>query len=251
MQSKSCVYWIRAPHHKDIVTEGYVGVSVTGASARFRGHRAAAKMGSTLPVHNAIRKYGDAIVLETILNGSPDYCYLMEGKLRPTPRIGYNISVGGTSTNLGSKHTPETRAKMSIKSKGRPCSNYTRQLRSIIGKGRLHTDATKAVMSEKAKVRGMSADVITKGAEHNRNLQPWQNPAASQELWMSAPEIYQYMLDNPTHGTRNMAPAVGFSYGQLRVIHKKIKAGWNPLLDTEWLIFSGKLTPDASGDKSI
>jgi hypothetical protein len=251
MHSKSCVYWIRAPHHTDIFTEGYVGVSVKGATKRFREHKCAAKSGSDLPVHNAIRKYGNEIVIETVLNGDPEYCYLMEAKLRPHPRTGYNVSAGGESTNLGSKHTVEAKAKMSAKSKGRFCSEATRKLMSERSKGRRHTEETKEVMRQKAKARGMPAEVIAKAREVVKNILPWDRSSADKNIWLAAEEIFKCMTDNPEMGTRLMSPLVGFSYSQLRVIHKKIKAGWNPLEDTEWLIFSGKLSPDASGDKSL
>jgi hypothetical protein len=113
------VYWIRAPHQTSMLVEGYVGVTSKTSAERFKEHAYEVSGGSDFPVHNAMRKYGSTIVLETLVEGSSDYCYLIENSLRPEHSIGWNLAVGGSvSPMLGRKHTPEVLADLSIKQAG-------------------------------------------------------------------------------------------------------------------------------------
>ena len=84
MASKGCVYWIRLPEHTDILTQGYVGVSVSGSELRFRRHIKCAENGSKLIVHVAIRKYCDKIIIEDVVFADPEYCLELEFKLTRT-----------------------------------------------------------------------------------------------------------------------------------------------------------------------
>lgn len=93
----ACVYWVRLPEHTDIFTEGYVGVTKFTAEWRYRRHVSKAfrnkKNGRFV---NAIRKYGDkGLIVETVLIADEDYCYSVEGKLRPTYQTGWNTNEGG------------------------------------------------------------------------------------------------------------------------------------------------------------
>ena len=110
----SCVYWIyHEDKHTDILTSGYVGVSANGAATRFSQHRCDAKTRPNNPVHKAISKYGDKMKCKVILLADPELCLLLEGVLRPMPKIGYNLAAGGgDAPMLGRKHTDETKLKM-------------------------------------------------------------------------------------------------------------------------------------------
>ena len=86
------VYWIHHPDHTDMFSQGYIGVSVN-AQKRFKQHF---EKKDNQHLVNAIHKYGwDNLVKKQILIADEDYCYDIEGKLRPTVNIGWNIAVGG------------------------------------------------------------------------------------------------------------------------------------------------------------
>lgn len=92
------VYWIHLPEHIDVATQGYVGIA-TNFKQRMFAHKSCAKTGKEQTLYKAIRKYGwDNLVKEIILISNDDYCLEIEKKLRPTERIGWNISCGGEIT---------------------------------------------------------------------------------------------------------------------------------------------------------
>jgi hypothetical protein len=73
-------------------SQGYIGVS-KNAERRFKQHF---EKKHNQHLVSAIRKYGwDNLVKKQILIAEEDYCYDIEGKLRPTINIGWNISMGG------------------------------------------------------------------------------------------------------------------------------------------------------------
>ena len=86
------VYWIHHPDHTDMFSQGYIGVS-KDVEKRFKQHF---EKKHNLHLVNATHKYGwDNLVKKQILIAEEDYCYDIEGKLRPTANIGWNIAVGG------------------------------------------------------------------------------------------------------------------------------------------------------------
>ena len=86
------VYWIHHPTHTDMFSQGYVGVSVN-AERRFKQHL---DNKNNLHLVNAIQKYGwGNLIKKQILIAEKDYCYGIEGKLRPAGNMGWNIAVGG------------------------------------------------------------------------------------------------------------------------------------------------------------
>ena len=242
---KSCVYWIHTAEQTDITREGYVGVAANGAQKRFREHKCAARKGSKLPIHNAIRKYGDKLIYETVLLGSPDYCLLIEEKLRPLPDIGYNVSVGGVSVNLGRRVSEETRKKMSDWQKGKTVSEEALANMKEAAKNRVysHSKDTRKVMSEKAKLRDNSKN-IAKASAANLGKTRWLARNANVDIWGLSGNIYTFMQENQTLGVKNIAKHFKIEFSKLAVIFKEIKAGWNPHKDEDWLVFSSKLYPE-------
>jgi group I intron endonuclease len=89
------VYWIHLPEQTNVAIEGYVGIAMNFEQRMF-AHKSCAKIGKEQTLYKAIRKYGwDNLVKEVILISNENYCLEIEKKLRPTPRIGWNIAVGG------------------------------------------------------------------------------------------------------------------------------------------------------------
>jgi hypothetical protein len=90
---KTYVYWIRANHHTDMNTEGYIGVT-NDFEARMSRHKSG-KSGAH-KLYNAIKKYGwNNLIKSPIIVGEEDFCYEMEQKLRSRQEIGWNLAEGG------------------------------------------------------------------------------------------------------------------------------------------------------------
>jgi len=89
------VYWIHLPEQTNVAIEGYVGIAMN-FEQRMSAHKSCAKTGKEQTLYKAIRKYGwENLVKEIILISDENYCLEIEKKLRPAPRIGWNIAVGG------------------------------------------------------------------------------------------------------------------------------------------------------------
>lgn len=89
------VYWIHLPEQTNVAVEGYVGIAMNFEQRMF-AHKSCAKTGKEQTLYKAIRKYGwEHLVKEIILISNEDCCLKIEKKLRPAPRIGWNIAVGG------------------------------------------------------------------------------------------------------------------------------------------------------------
>jgi hypothetical protein len=104
------VYWIRAKHHSDITSEGYVGVSKNSQKRWLYGHKWSHSKDRHDNQHlsNAINKYGwDSLIKTIVLIGEDAYCYEMEKKLRPSEKIGWNLAAGGCKPPI-SKYRGET-----------------------------------------------------------------------------------------------------------------------------------------------
>lgn len=93
---KATVYWLHLPTHSDIYSEGYVGVS-TNYEIRIDDHFQMINSGKHENAHllNAIRRSGNTILKVIVAQGTEDYCYKLESKLRPKREIGWNIAEGG------------------------------------------------------------------------------------------------------------------------------------------------------------
>jgi hypothetical protein len=94
----SQVYWIRAQHHSDITSEGYVGVSKNASKRWMYGHNWAYRKGrhENPRLANAISKYGwDNLIKTVVVISDEAYCYELEAKLRSGEEIGWNLAVGG------------------------------------------------------------------------------------------------------------------------------------------------------------
>lgn len=188
-----CVYWIHLPEHTNILTEGYIGVTSRSANERFAEHLSHAKSGSKVTLSNAIRKYGDKIVVKTLLIADDEYCLDIERKLRPHGPIGWNVVAGGGKPPKHGKHSEEAKAKISASLKAsQTWRNATRQA-SAARKGYLHSEAAKSKMKEKAQGR-----------------LPWETSRADKVVWAAAGEVFQYWQDNQDVGYISLGKKFGY-----------------------------------------
>ena len=96
--SACTLYWIRASHHSDFMSEGYIGVSKNAKHRWKYGHYWAQKNDrhENPRLANAIAKYGwENLLKEVLVIGSEDYCYELESRIRCTDTMGWNIAPGG------------------------------------------------------------------------------------------------------------------------------------------------------------
>lgn len=98
----------------------YIGQTVRKMSVRMAQHRAAARRGSTLPVHYAWRKYGEpsvSILGEYDCSDALHKAEIDAIKLYDclVPK-GYNLSFGG---DTAPSKSPDVAAKIAVKAKGR------------------------------------------------------------------------------------------------------------------------------------
>jgi len=107
---ETSVYWIRAPHHSDMFSEGYIGVARKAEKRWKYGHQWAFKQNrhDNPILVNAVNKYGwDNLVKEVVLVSDEEYCYDIESKLRPSENIGWNINIGGTRPPVTKPRGPD------------------------------------------------------------------------------------------------------------------------------------------------
>lgn len=255
------VYWIRLPEHSDIFSEGYVGFTSKTVSERYKSHKTDSKRDrySHIPFYKAMNKYKELLIVETICEGSNDYCLMIENKLRPSPNLGWNLLVGGAKGSLGTKASEETRRKQSESRKGernhfygkkhseatkalmkiknsRPVSEETRKKLSEIRKGKklnLSPEQRKA-RSERSKNQKMTEAARKKMSEKAKGKYvAWRHSVAGW-WWLIAEDIHDFILNN--QGSRkseifknfNIPPNSGHK------ILEKLLGGWNPYEDEEY-----------------
>lgn len=160
------VYWIRhkdTAKHNDITQHGYIGITSRTVEARFKQHQGSVRKGSEYPVHAAMRKYVDDIVVQTLLEGSIEYCQEIEKKLRPRAGIGYNCAIGGAATTLGAVYSAEVRAKIADSARGRKHSAEAKRKMSEAQKARPPaSDETRRKLSEALKGNTLSEETKQK-----------------------------------------------------------------------------------------
>lgn len=91
------LYWIRRKSHTDILTEGYIGISIN-PHERFTEHRRCLRKDAgknyRTDFKNAYEE--DDLIYELLLKSTQEYCMAIERKLRPSWCIGWNIAAGGS-----------------------------------------------------------------------------------------------------------------------------------------------------------
>lgn len=164
------VYWIRLPEHTDVLTQGYVGVSIN-PSYRFWEHRNDVKRGTHCNAYlsRVILKYNDKLIQSVILKGTTEFCYFIEEKLRSESCIGWNLNKGGIcppsskgktlstehkkkigQSNKGKRHSHNeiSKKKISNFNKGKVISNEHKQQIKNARKNQIFTEETKKKISK-------------------------------------------------------------------------------------------------------
>ena len=132
---KHVVYWIHLPN-QTLENQGYVGVT-GNFNNRMNDHKRMAKKKQHRNnyLQNVINKYQDELIYEVILEDTKENCYEYEKSLRPNPKIGWNISIGGQIPNNGRKISEETRELWRKQAKERGCAHmHTPEVAAKISK---------------------------------------------------------------------------------------------------------------------
>lgn len=184
------VYELTFPNGKK-----YIGISVD-PRRRFAEHVKNAVAGVRTALAHAFRCYGASSVTRSVLlTGSADYARLMERRIIAAfdtrPPNGYNLTDGGDGlinaapevierirrSKTGSKHSEETRQKMSASHRGKvlgPISEAARVNMSLAARGR--KQSPEAIEKTAAFNRGRPRSMETKQKLREAKLRHWQNP---------------------------------------------------------------------------
>jgi group I intron endonuclease len=172
------IYHITFP---DSSRKGYVGKTEKSLFYRIRGHKYDARYGSPLPIHRAIRKYGEESMKVVVLakEEDPEFLNFLEmhyiREMQTMTPNGYNLTKGGEGSpgmvhsretverlvklRTGQKRTEATKKRMSLARIGMKFSeshkeNLSRALSgNKIWVGKVHTQASKEKMSLSQKKR--------------------------------------------------------------------------------------------------
>lgn len=271
------VYWAHLPEHTDLFSQGYIGFTSGTLARRWAGHLVDAKRYPHITFYKAMKKYGDRVVVEVLVEGSNEYCLDIENKLRPDNKIGWNIKVGGELGSIGVIPSEESRQKMSEAHLGEKNHFYGRQhteeaksRMSQANKGRKASDEAKAKMSETrtGKKLSLSPEQRAKrssNAQGRITSQETKDKISKARTGLKVSEASLLKLrakrkENPWYNPRAnktvwfLAQEIkdyfdnGYSRDQaalltfidsikLTTIWQKLKAGWSPQQDTHWSVF--------------
>lgn len=222
------LYWIHLPEHTDMFSEGYVGITKHTALQRFKGHKKAAnhtKRNINSPIHNAIRKYGDKLVVSTLVVAAWEYVLDLEAKVRPTPKIGWNILSGGEFYERGEgfKHKPEDIAKM--------CELKLELHSDPIYRAKL----VERVLSKEDK----DYSYLDANGSPFRFWATRYKLGASPNLWRNIPELWEMFSEDPKILTPAAITKSSFYTKSnsiwVRKILKYFRSGWKPMSDLLYL----------------
>lgn len=255
------VYWIHLPEHTDMFSEGYVGFTNGTVEKRWKQHISDSKRSPHVMFYKALKKYQDKLIIDTLVEGAAEYCLDLEYKLRPSEKIGWNTFTGGSKGSLGVKRSKESCEKHSMAISGENHHNWGKKIpKSQIEKG-LKTrkgnfsgvsESTREKLSKanKGKIRSTEArENISKGLKgvkksedhkqliskslKDKNLKPWENYNADKLIWTKS--ICIFLMMNKGVSVSQIERDLNLGFRSLATISKKIKLGWVPSEDQEYL----------------
>lgn len=223
------VYWIRLPEHTDMFSQGYIGVTKNTAMARFRNHLQEAKLRDckTSHLHNYINKYGrEGLIVQTLVVCNINYAYELEGKLRPSERVGWNVAVGGIKAinHGGYLLSTETRQKMSDSFKNGSRKPVSQEVYDRLG------DQRRGIPLGPRPKEVVEKILLT------RFLKTMESKA---EYWSRCEEFYKFYLEGKGKN-RACERYYGIKLNRLRGMFNLFEKGWIPTEDENWLrLFKG------------
>lgn len=113
MEEVRCyLYWIHTKEHTDIFSQGYVGVSMKPEWRFYQHLRNALNPKEYKKYRTEFREAmaNKEVIYQIVLCSTSAYCYEIEGKLRPTWKIGWNLAAGG-SGGIGTHGLSGTKVK--------------------------------------------------------------------------------------------------------------------------------------------
>ena len=221
------LYWIHLPEHTDMFSEGYIGITKHTALQRFRGHKKAAnhtKRNTNCPIYNAIRKYGDGLLVDTLVIGSLEYVLDLEFKVRPDVKIGWNIRSGGeTPRVVGTKHTESSKLKMSQVQQAVHKRPEVIEKRLNVIKDRQKPDFS--YLNQEGESFKFWATRYPRGRFPN--------------LWENIPSLWElYLVDQRTLACEAISKIPFYQFKNrhfITKIFKYFRSGWKPLEDPLYL----------------
>jgi group I intron endonuclease len=195
--------------------KGYVGVTRETPEMRWRKHVSAARTSRRIPLHHAIRKYGEnsfeVLVLEKHTVAEEMYASevrMIEFLCTRDDTVGYNVTAGGESGFYGGRHTDEAKAKLSAAFKGRKISEKQKQQISAANKGRKRTPEFCAMLSEMVKSRGPRGPLTE---EETARMQARINSTDARE---KRAKSHKLLWEDPEHRARMLEARAKVGYSR-------------------------------------
>lgn len=174
------LYWIHYPHHTDPFSEGYIGIT-SDPRRRIKSHQ-------TNPynrmVKGAINKGAEMTILHEF--ESDKAALVIEESYRPSDLIGWNLTKGGGMPPR-TQQTAEARKRVSKQFRGKKQSPEHVRKRTKARRGSKHSLETRQKMSEKAKARHViyvtcleckkTMDLANYSKSHGERCGEYQGPA--------------------------------------------------------------------------
>lgn len=129
----SVVYWIRRPEYTDIFNQGYVGISSQPVMDRWTDHKRGTN-GHNGILKSAITGNKDTVFEVVLVADNREYCEYIEGLLRPSERIGWNLAVGGGKLNnrLGGQTNRLRHIRLKLANANKACELWWRSEAKVL-----------------------------------------------------------------------------------------------------------------------
>lgn len=218
----SYIYWIHLANHTDILSEGYVGITEMTVDKRFSTHLKDSKS-KGLPIHRAIRKYGNQLIVTTICECSTNYALFLEEKLRPSEKIGWNLVKGGglPPSHKGKKRSPEFVEKLRKRMKGSTFLSEYNKLNKTE-----KTAEVKMKISNSLRGRNLSQDTKQKMSQIRSSIE-YRLSVCNKNLLKISGNFYKMYLQGVIPN-RKLSSESGFTRQSLKTLWKLFDDGYIP-----------------------